>query len=930
MPAPRPNRKILAAATLLTLAAAVFFFHLRARERRLDQIACRQQALTAQAADVFEEHLFVAQTGLRHLARRGPDLLRQGESAAGELELLSHPFGSGAFLAAYLRDPQGRIVAEYPPRGLSASGVLLPSLAPAKLSCSADILRVGDIPFLRLYRPFPTEGGGRAELGLLIRLDRFRDDCLRSLEGAADFHFLLDESGRFVLHRERALAGSRLESAFSDNPSFSRFLAGAARGDFGRLPYFGLASPDPRSPKVLLTCAPVDLPGSRLSLGLGMPSGLSASLDRTNALFVFSFASLFLFSALLALPASRLLDYPRRLEEERKRRQEETAELRTALTGARRRAQHLLDNAGDAIFFIDPEDGSLLEVNRRGEELLGYRPDEISRLPLADLFPGRERRRYLRLVKRVLRNGYGEERRLLFRCKDGRQFVGEVHARLGELGERQVAHGVLRDTTEIHRIETELRRKNRDLTLINDIAHHASESRDLQEMLYPALHKILHAFAGDGGGIYLVGEENEDLHLVAHQGIPEELRREIDRLPAGEGLVGRVAVSGQPKTAADVGRDQRIWSDAARRSGWKGVQAIPLAASEKTAGVLFLFSRSRPVLGRDDMALLLTVGKQIGTAIEGARLFAALERQVRLTRATNRDLEHSRRQLRENLAALEDANRAMAQLDRMKSNFLTLASHELRTPLTYILSGAELLAATLNLSEEEKHTLDVVVQGGSRLKEIVEDLLEAARIESKTLYLAREQVDLPDLLSGLCEGFRPVLAERGLTIDLQPFPPAPFLGDAHHLKRTFQRLLENAVKFTPEGGHIGIRAEIRAPADLYRQAPLLRPFSPAFFTAALCGEYLQVTVRDSGVGIEPDDHVRIFDKFYEIGDINSHSTSRTRFGGKGVGLGLTLVKGMVEAHGGMVWVESAGSGGGSAFHVLLPLAAGREPGDGAG
>ncbi len=114
--------------------------------------------------------------------------------------------------------------------------------------------------------------------------------------------------------------------------------------------------------------------------------------------------------------------------------------------------------------------------------------------------------------------------------------------------------------------------------------------------------------------------------------------------------------------------------------------------------------------------------------------------------------------------------------------------------------------------------------------------------------------------------------------------------------------------------------------------PALNPFAPAFFSSPPKVPFLQVTVRDTGIGIEPEEQVRIFDKFYEVGDIASHFTSQTRFGGKGVGLGLTLVKGVVEAHGGLVWVESPGTpggGGGSAFHVLLPLcSAEREPSHG--
>ena len=168
--------------------------------------------------------------------------------------------------------------------------------------------------------------------------------------------------------------------------------------------------------------------------------------------------------------------------------------------------------------------------------------------------------------------------------------------------------------------------------------------------------------------------------------------------------------------------------------------------------------------------------------------------------------------------------------------------------------------------------------------------------------------------------FLPLCEERGLTCSIAEVPTAIGLyGDRQHLEKTFMRLLENALKFTPAGGRIDLLATVRSDEEIQEKREKLHPFSPTFFTAPLPPRLLQVTVRDSGIGIAQEDQVRIFDKFYEVGDIAGHFTSQTRFGGKGVGLGLTLVKGMVEAHGGMVWVESSPLLPGSAFHILLPL-----------
>ena len=918
------RRTLALAAVLLFLTAGVFFFQNRARQQSFDELAERHIILTSRTAAELERQFRSLQEGLRQLASGGNELLKDREFTTGDFFTLDRT-SSGALLTLYLQDPSGNILLEFPRGTLAASGFPVHLLHNSRTHQStSDLLYLGGGAVLRLSEPVFLDGERTAELTALVPLDRLRDRGLGLLPPSDDFLFLLDDSGYFVVHRDSSLIGRKFTETLSpaDHPELYRFYSDIVRGDYGCELYFGALGPSRTGDREMLACAPIALQGARWNLGLTVPSPRTAALGQAHDRALFFFAAALLSFTLLAFPVRRLRRLPVETKKNGSDLDGEISRLHAELTQSRTRAQHLLDHAGDAIFFIDPFSGAIEEVNRRAEELLGYRGKEIRALSPAILFPGNQQRRYLRLVKRVLRDGYGEERNLVFRCKEGRRFPGEVHARLGRLGEKQVVHGVLRDMTEVIRIEQELRQRNRDLTLMNEIAHLAAGNRDLQEMLRPVLHRIILSFGSSGGGIFIEEENGRDLLLAVHQGIAPEIVKEIERLPEGEGLVGRVALTGKARSTPDTRIDRRIWSDKVRGAGWEGLQGIPLTANEKTVGVLFLFGKAHPTLAPEELDLLLAVGKQVGTAVEGARLFEALQRQVRITRATNQDLEHSRRQLRENLSALEEANRALSQLDRMKSHFLALASHELRTPLTYILSGTELLDSILGerLHEDERRTLEVVFQGGQRLKEIVEDLLEAARIESQSLYLAREPVEVSRLLQELQDDFQPVLQERSLKVRLQNLSAATTVnGDAHHLKKTFQRLVENAVKFTPEGGRIEVRTERLLPADIYRDVHQLRPFSPVFFATPLSGSFLKVTVQDNGVGIEPEDHVRIFDKFFEIGDINGHSTSRTRFGGKGVGLGLTLVKGMVESHGGMVWVESTGSGSGSTFHVLLPL-----------
>jgi hypothetical protein len=139
--------------------------------------------------------------------------------------------------------------------------------------------------------------------------------------------------------------------------------------------------------------------------------------------------------------------------------------------------------------------------------------------------------------------------------------------------------------------------------------------------------------------------------------------------------------------------------------------------------------------------------------------------------------------------------------------------------------------------------------------------------------------------------------------------------------------VENAVKFTPEGGCIRLEAALHDTAGIAAMAARLDRFSPGFFEMPRAARYLELRICDSGVGLAAGEEEQVFSKFYVGDDIASHSTSRERFGGKGVGLGLTLARGLIAAHDGMLWAESAGPNLGSSFCLLLPLPGG-EAGDG--
>jgi signal transduction histidine kinase len=269
----------------------------------------------------------------------------------------------------------------------------------------------------------------------------------------------------------------------------------------------------------------------------------------------------------------------------------------------------------------------------------------------------------------------------------------------------------------------------------------------------------------------------------------------------------------------------------------------------------------------------------------------------------------------------------LERLDIMKNHFIGMVSHEFRTPLTSILSGTEFLLANHAATGDDdlQKLLEMIHKSGARLNYIVTNLLKVVKLEADTSAVAKATLLLKDILDLVQEQLGPVLHERRQRIILQGVETTPlFRGDREYLVEIFTQLLENAVKFTPDGGEICITAQVTDRTSLSEKEAALCHFNQRFYELMGCKCYMQVEVRDSGIGIDPGEQLKIFDKFYEIGDISHHSTGRYKFLGKGTGLGLAIVKGMVEAHGGMVWVESQATvipeRSGSSFFLLLPLA----------
>lgn len=242
---------------------------------------------------------------------------------------------------------------------------------------------------------------------------------------------------------------------------------------------------------------------------------------------------------------------------------------------------------------------------------------------------------------------------------------------------------------------------------------------------------------------------------------------------------------------------------------------------------------------------------------------------------------------------LQKAVRELYTASQMKSEFLANMSHELRTPLNAIIGFAQVLQKQYygTLTEKQSKYVDYILTSGQHLLSLINDILDLSKIEAGKLELDLSTFSLKKLLENSLIMVKEKAARHRLEISLHVDPDIPEVtADERKVKQIVYNLLSNAVKFTPDGGKITIQARL------------------------LGGDQVQVSVADTGVGIAPEDRERIFEAFVQV------DSSYTRQY-EGTGLGLALVRRLVELHGGRVWVESAGLGKGSTFYFTLPVQA---------
>jgi signal transduction histidine kinase len=261
----------------------------------------------------------------------------------------------------------------------------------------------------------------------------------------------------------------------------------------------------------------------------------------------------------------------------------------------------------------------------------------------------------------------------------------------------------------------------------------------------------------------------------------------------------------------------------------------------------------------------------------------------------------SYREVHEKNKKLTDAMERLQELSRLKSNFLATVSHELRTPLTSVIGYSEMLLAGLagDLNDEQQDYLKTILEKGESLLRLISSILDLSRIEARGVQLVRKPTQLDDVVQSALESVLPQSLKKNLKLTSTLSPALEkVIVDGDKLRQCVVNLLSNSVKFTPAGGHILVQA---GPAE---HSPVAAgPFGSS--------GYFQIAVTDNGIGIPPELQHKVFETFFQ-----ADSSASREYGG--AGLGLSIVKSYVEAHGGEVSVKSE-MGKGSTFTLILPI-----------
>ena len=410
----------------------------------------------------------------------------------------------------------------------------------------------------------------------------------------------------------------------------------------------------------------------------------------------------------------------------------------------------------------------------------------------------------------------------------------------------------------------ELTRSVEELRALADVSRALSSTLELDAVLQTIVTRANQLAGTDACSVFEYDEATEAFHLRATNNLDEEVVTIARQTPTrkGEGVQGRMALTRQPVQVPDIGEEDAYRGplrDVLLRTGTRAVLAVPMLRENELIGGLTVNKRTPGEFSPEVIELLTTFATQSALAIQNARLFREIA----------------------------DKSRQLEFASRHKSEFLANMSHELRTPLNAIIGFSEVLNERMfgELNEKQDEYLKDIYASGQHLLSLINDILDLSKIEAGRMELEVADFDLPSAIDNALILVRERASRRGIRLGRSIDDLVGMIrGDERKVKQVLLNLLSNALKFTPEGGRIDVRA------------------------AANDG-MAEISVADTGVGIAPEDQEAIFEEFRQVGTADKKV--------EGTGLGLALSRKFIELHGGRIWVQSQ-PGKGSTFSFTLP------------
>lgn len=546
---------------------------------------------------------------------------------------------------------------------------------------------------------------------------------------------------------------------------------------------------------------------------------------------------------------------------ERKQAEEELKRSEAELTD-------FFENAAIGLHWLGP-DGTVLRVNQAELDMLGYTREEYVGHNIAEFHADQN------VVEDILRRlRVGEvldsyAARML--CKDGRiKYVRINSSVYREDGQFVHSRCFTRDTTERKRTESRL-------TLQYAVTRILSESVEVREGAQNILRAACETLDWEVGALWKVDHQEGVLRCLEICHATSMATPEFDHVTRtyvfkkGIGLPGRIWESATPYWVDNVVTDPNFpRAPIALREGLRGAFGFPILLGSEVWGVIEFFSQDIREADDQLMELASGIGGQIGQFTQRKR--AEAERAELLQRER---------------AARADAEKA----NRLKDEFLATLSHELRTPLNAVIGWSRMLGSGRLDLENSKHALEVVERNAWAQKQIIEDILDVSRVITGKLQLNRSPVDLVAVVDAALDAVRPAMEAKDIRIETIIDASLRMIsGDPDRLQQVVWNVLSNAAKFTPNGGSVEISVNQTE-------------------------THVLVQVMDTGPGIDPDFLPHVFERFRQ-GD---GSTTRTQ---GGLGLGLAIVRHLVELHGGTIAVENRKDDMGAIFTIRLPLPSG--------